>query len=85
MRRKLLAANWKMYKTPAEAQAFCRAFLPMMVGFNGEVALCPPAVCIPATADSLSLTSGGMPAPLSRILISILSPKFFVEATRVGS
>jgi len=53
MRRKLLAANWKMYKTPAEAQAFCRAFLPMMVGFNGEVVLCPPAVCIPATADAV--------------------------------
>jgi len=53
MRRKLLAANWKMYKTPAETQAFCRDFLPMIVGFNGEVVLCPPAVCIPATVDAV--------------------------------
>jgi hypothetical protein len=32
-----------------------------------------------------SLTSGDMPAPLSRILISTLSPRFFVAAERVGS
>lgn len=52
MRRKLLAANWKMYKTPAEAQAFCREFLPMMEGFGADVVLCAPAVCIPATVEA---------------------------------
>jgi triosephosphate isomerase len=52
-RRKLLAANWKMYKTPAEAQAFCREFLPLITGFSGEVALCPAAVCIPATVAAV--------------------------------
>ena len=52
MRRKLLVANWKMYKTPAEAQAFCRDFLPMLEGFGADVALCPPAICIPATVEA---------------------------------
>jgi triosephosphate isomerase len=52
MRRKLLAANWKMYKTPAEAQAFCREFLPMMEGFGADVVLCAPAICIPATVEA---------------------------------
>ena len=52
MRTKLLAANWKMYKTPADAQAFCRAFLPMMEGFAADIVLCPPAVCIPATVEA---------------------------------
>ena len=52
MRRKLLVANWKMYKTPAEAQAFCREFLPMLEGFGADVALCPPAICIPATVEA---------------------------------
>ncbi len=52
MRRKLLAGNWKMYKTPAEAQAFCREFLPMMEGFAADIVLCPPAVCIPATVEA---------------------------------
>jgi triosephosphate isomerase len=51
-RRKLLAANWKMYKTPADAQAFCREFLPMMEGFGADVALCPSAICIPATVEA---------------------------------
>src|SRR5664279_3819911 len=32
-----------------------------------------------------SFTSGGMPVPLSRILISTLSPRFLVAAARVGS
>src|SRR5208282_1940504 len=32
-----------------------------------------------------SLTSGGMPVPLSRILISTLSPRFLVAAASVGS
>ena len=41
-----------MYKTPAEAQAFCRDFLPMLEGFGADVALCPPAICIPATVEA---------------------------------
>ena len=41
-----------MYKTPAEAQAFCREFLPMLEGFGADVALCPPAICIPATVEA---------------------------------
>jgi triosephosphate isomerase len=48
MRTKLLAANWKMYKTPAEAQAFVREFIPLIEGLGAEIALCAPAVCIPA-------------------------------------
>jgi triosephosphate isomerase (TIM) len=52
-RKKLLAANWKMYKTPAEAQAFCREFLPLAMHFSKiEIALCAPAVCIPATVEA---------------------------------
>jgi triosephosphate isomerase (TIM) len=49
MRNKLLAANWKMYKTPAQATEFVRAFLPLIHDVNADdIALCPPAVCIPA-------------------------------------
>jgi hypothetical protein len=35
--------------------------------------------------NSFSLTSGGMPVALSRILISTLSPRFLVAAASVGS
>ena len=35
--------------------------------------------------EQLLLHFGGMPVPLSRILISTLSPRFLVAAVRVGS
>jgi triosephosphate isomerase (TIM) len=41
-RKSLIAANWKMYKTPTEAQAFVDAFLPLVVGHTrDEIALFP--------------------------------------------
>jgi triosephosphate isomerase len=41
-RKSLIAANWKMYKTPAEAQAFVEAFLPLVAGHTrDEIALFP--------------------------------------------
>jgi triosephosphate isomerase len=48
-RKKLIAANWKMYKTPAEAQAFVDAFLPLVAGHTrDEIALFPSPVLLPA-------------------------------------
>jgi triosephosphate isomerase (TIM) len=45
MRKLLIAGNWKMYKTPAEAQSFLEAFLPMVHGVNHrEIVICPPFV-----------------------------------------
>ena len=41
-RKALIAANWKMYKTPAEAQAFVDTFLPLVAGHTrDEIALFP--------------------------------------------
>src|SRR5580658_5427283 len=41
-RKALIAANWKMYKTPAEAKAFVDAFLPLVAGHTrDEIALFP--------------------------------------------
>jgi triosephosphate isomerase len=48
MRKLLIAANWKMYKTPTEAQAFLHAFLPLVKESRNEIAICPPAVDLPA-------------------------------------
>jgi triosephosphate isomerase len=57
MRTPLLSGNWKMYKTPAETQAFFDAFLPLVAGATGrDAAICPPyidlAVALAATAGS---------------------------------
>ncbi len=49
MRIPLLAANWKMYKTPAEASAFVSTFLETALSPKAEIALFPPSIDLPAT------------------------------------
>ncbi len=52
MRTPLIAGNWKMYKTAAEAAAFAREFLPLVSGVGGvEIVLAPPFLAIRAVAD----------------------------------
>ncbi len=47
-RKALIAANWKMYKTPAEAADFVKAFLPLVAGHTrDEIALFPSPVLLP--------------------------------------
>lgn len=52
MRKKLIAANWKMYKTADQAQAFVSAFLPLVWEHTrDDIALCPPFIAISAVAE----------------------------------
>src|SRR5579859_6161783 len=45
MRKKLIAANWKMYKTPQQAREFVAQFLPLVRGHDrDEIVLCPSSV-----------------------------------------
>jgi len=42
-RKKLIAANWKMHKTPEQTKQFLREFLPMVAGHHrDEIVVCPP-------------------------------------------
>jgi hypothetical protein len=45
----------------------------------------PVGLVVKNGLNIFSFTSGVMPVPLSRILISTRSPRFLVEAVRVGS
>lgn len=55
MRRPILAANWKMNKTVAEAEAFVRAFLPLVADASGvEVVIAPPFTALQALGRELS-------------------------------
>lgn len=55
MRRKLIAGNWKMHKTVAEATALVRDLLAMDDVFSNEVEaiVCPPFTALPAVAPML--------------------------------
>lgn len=56
-RKTVIAANWKMNKTPSEARAFgveLKRLLPR--GRWCEIVLCMPAICIPAGVKALKDT-----------------------------
>jgi triosephosphate isomerase len=54
MRKPLIAANWKMYKTPQQAADFVQAFLPLVSkNTKTEVVLFPPAIDLAATLQHL--------------------------------
>ena len=49
MRKRLVAGNWKMNKTPSETRAFLKELAPLVKGAKCDVVLCVPAVdLIPA-------------------------------------
>ena len=44
-RKKLIAANWKMYKNPEQTRQFLKDFLPLIAGHDrDEIVVCPPYV-----------------------------------------
>jgi triosephosphate isomerase len=58
MRMPIIAGNWKMNKTPAQAAEFVRALLPELEGLaEAERVVCPPFVAIPAVQSALQNTS----------------------------
>jgi triosephosphate isomerase (TIM) len=51
MRIPVIAGNWKMYKTPSEADRFVRELLPRVAGVSGvEIVLAPPFTSLCAVA-----------------------------------
>ena len=52
-RKPLIAANWKMYKTPTQAKEFITAFLPLVQGHTrDEIVLCPPFVDLATVVEA---------------------------------
>jgi triosephosphate isomerase len=53
-RRPLIAGNWKMHKTIAEAEAFVGALLPSVGAIaDVDVAVCPPFTALQAVVESV--------------------------------
>jgi triosephosphate isomerase (TIM) len=52
-RKKMMAANWKMNKTPDETRGFFREFLPLVAGHDrDEIVVCPPYTDVAAAIES---------------------------------
>ncbi|MGB0044040.1 MAG: triose-phosphate isomerase, partial [Terriglobales bacterium] len=57
MRRKVIAANWKMYKSPDQARDFFRDFLPLVQGPENnegrdEIVVCPTYLAVDAAVHA---------------------------------
>ncbi|MGE4283503.1 MAG: triose-phosphate isomerase [Clostridia bacterium] len=52
-RKKIMAGNWKMNKTPTEAVALVKEMKPLVANADAEVVICPPFVCIPAVMEAI--------------------------------
>jgi triosephosphate isomerase (TIM) len=53
MRQKLIAGNWKMYKTPDQTREFFRDFLPLVSGHTrDEIVVCPPDIDLAAALEA---------------------------------
>jgi triosephosphate isomerase len=62
MRRSIVAGNWKMHKTPAEAEALIRELLPLVKDVAAEVVVAPTFVCLDRAAQALKGSSVGLSA-----------------------
>ncbi len=57
MRTPIIAGNWKMHKTPAEAVAFVNAIKGALAELSAvERVVCPPYVALPGVAEALHNT-----------------------------
>ena len=53
MRRPVIAGNWKMYKTQAEARAFFEAFKPLVAeAHHCEMIVAPPYTSLSAAVEA---------------------------------
>ena len=57
MRKPIIAGNWKMNMTPAEAEALVSALLPLVRDAACEVVVCPPFVDLYAVSRLVAGTN----------------------------
>jgi triosephosphate isomerase len=56
----LIAGNWKMFKGPAEAAAFCRRLRELELPADVDVVVCPPYVSLAESVQALADTEIGV-------------------------
>ena len=57
MRKPIIAGNWKMNKTPAEARQLVTELIPLVKDAACDVVVCTPAVCFAAVAPVIAGTN----------------------------
>ncbi len=62
MRKKIVAGNWKMYKTIPEAVDLVKKIIPLVKNADMDVVVCPNYVCLSEVSKLLSGTKVGLGA-----------------------
>ncbi|MEG0985983.1 MAG: triose-phosphate isomerase [Clostridia bacterium] len=57
MRKAIIAGNWKMNKTPAEAAQLVGELIPLVKDAQCDIVVCSPAVCFAAVAPIIAGTN----------------------------
>ena len=57
MRKPIIAGNWKMNKTPAEAAQLVKDLAPLVADASCDVVVCTPAVNFTAVAEAIKGTN----------------------------
>src|ERR1700741_48693 len=58
MRRRVIAGNWKMFKTQAETRAFFSAFAPLVASSKHcDIVIAPPFTAISTAAEAAKSTN----------------------------
>ena len=57
MRKPIIAGNWKMNKTPAEAKELVTALIPLVADAQCDVVVCTPAVDFAAVSEAIKGTN----------------------------
>ena len=57
MRKKVIAGNWKMNKTPSETKVLINELAPLVKNTDDTVIVCPTAVCLPAAIEAAKGTN----------------------------
>ncbi len=60
MRRRIIAANWKMYKTAKQTIDYFEKFKPLVANVNCDVVVFPPALCVPSAVFAAEGTNIGI-------------------------
>ena len=56
-RKKVIAGNWKMNKTPSETKALIAELIPLVKDAEDTVVVCPTAVCLAAAVEAAKGTN----------------------------
>lgn len=62
MRKKIIAGNWKMNKTPSEAAALAKEIAEKTKGAACDVVICPTAVCLDGVIKAVGAENVGIGA-----------------------